>query len=143
MLLMTRECVGAVVSVERSLSNKTGSLPERLCFWTSACRVLLQWPQMRLDICLAFHSVKVITDRESHTHAIQTGCNTVVVGFLCHACESLKMLRADLWFLTVARTAAAQLERHVIIALCLCVGWKTQALIQALGDPLPFLSLLF
>lgn len=47
---------------------------ELLCLWKAA-RVRLERPQRKLDICIAFLSVKVTTDREAprekhkHTHA--------------------------------------------------------------------------
>lgn len=58
--------LGVCGAVEKSLSNKIGGLPERLCFWTSVCRVR---PQMRVDVCLAFHSVKSLLTG-SHTHIL-------------------------------------------------------------------------
>lgn len=71
----------------------------------------------------------------THTHTYYPNWMQHRHGLLSLSCMWIFKNVKDLWFLTLVCTAAAQLEQRVIIALHLCVGWKTQALIQALRDP--------
>lgn len=82
---------------------------ELLRLWKAA-RVRLERPQMKLDICIAFLSVKVTADREAprekhkHTHKHILHCRDWMprchaLCFLCQAIRALKwwQLRND-WF---------------------------------------------